>query len=603
MTTVAPFALPRWRSALLPGAISNWLTRLGERALAFPTLNSIYAQTNAPHDGHSFCERVLHALRITVHVADADMRRIPRSGGVVIVANHPFGGLDGIVLAALLGRVRADTRVLANFLLARIPEMRESCLFVDPFGGPQAAERSRSAMRAAVRWVRDGGALVVFPAGEVSHLSLARRDISDPAWSQSVARLIRAARCAVVPIYFEGRNRAVFQLAGLIHPRLRTVLLPHELLAKRGRCIHLRVGLPIQHPRLERFFAGGDADAASKLTDYLRLRTYILSGRSGDGASNRRLPNVELHQSPIVAPIPSDVLDYEIRQLPASQRLVGSGDLSVYYGSAAQLPKTLLEIGRLREETFRLVGEGTGKEIDLDRFDQHYLHLFAWDQGERRIVGAYRLGRTDELLARFGPRGLYTSTLFDFHPRLFEQISPALEMGRSFVVPEHQRDFAPLMLLWKGIGRFVTAHPRYRRIFGAVSISDEFQSMTKQLLVSFLTAHNFNHELAALARPRRPLRRRSVVGVDQRRLATLVSDVADVEELVRDLEDDRRTMPVLLRQYLRLNARLLGFNIDPDFGDVLDGLILIDLPQIARPILDRYFGRDGAAAFLALHAR
>jgi len=290
-----------------------------------------------------------------------------------------------------------------------------------------------------------------------------------------------------------------------------------------------------------------------------------------------------------------------VAALPACQHLVESGSLQVLYGSAEQLPNVLHEIGRLRETAFRLVGEGTGHEIDLDRFDAHYLHLFVWNAQQRHVVGAYRIGQTDELLKRFGAAGLYTSTLFNFSPRLLEQIDPALELGRSFVVPEYQRDYAPLLLLWKGIGRFVVTHPRYRRLFGAVSISDAFQSMTKQLLMAFLRTHSFDHALAALVHPRNPPKLPRFRDADAAGAATLVTDVADVEELVGEIESNCRSVPVLLRQYLKLNAKLLGFNVDPDFGDVLDGLVLADLVTVDRAILTRYLGREGAAAFLSHH--
>lgn len=258
----------------------------------------------------------------------------------------------------------------------------------------------------------------------------------------------------------------------------------------------------------------------------------------------------------------------------------------------------LREIGRLREVTFRAAGEGTGREIDLDRFDAHYLHLFVWNATTRRVIGAYRMGQTDVLLDRFGVNGLYTSTLFRYSAKLMRQIDPALELGRSFVALEYQRDYSPLLLLWKGIGRFVTLHPRYRHLFGAVSISDEYQSTTRQLLMSFLRAHNFDHELAAHVRPKHPPRELRGFEAEVPNAAAVVSDLADVEELIGEIESDGRGVPVLLRQYLKLNARMLGFNVDSTFGDVLDGLVLVDLMRLEPPLLKRYLGRDGAAAFL-----
>lgn len=611
ITSVAPFHLSAGALKPLPEMLRTMLRRTVERMLALPSLNEVYAAIRSKPAGGSFCDRALRALSMTFQVDESDLRRIPDSGPLIVVANHPFGGLDGLILTALLQRVRPDVRLLTNHLLRCVPELHETCFFVNPFGGAEAAVRNRAATRAAIRWVCGGGVLGVFPAGEVSHRTLRRRWVTDPPWNPSIGRLVKLTQAAVLPVHFDGQNGRLFQLVGLLHPRLRTMMLPHELLRRRGQSVRVQIGRVIPPRRLARFVgARGDgvadsAEASKQVAEYLRLRTYILKGRSapGDPAKGEgRSPGPRSRACPVIEPLPSDQVASEVASLPAHHCLVGGETLRVYYGGARQLPAVLREIGRLRESTFRLVGEGTGREIDLDRFDQHYLHLFVWNAPQRRIVGAYRLGMTDELLKRFGAAGLYTTTLFEFRPRLLHQLGSALELGRSFVVPECQRDYAPLQLLWKGIGRFVALHPRYRRLFGAVSISDDYQSLTKQLLMAFLKVHRFDHDRAGLVRPRKPPNVRPFRDADQRRLATLITDLADVEELVGDIESDRRAIPVLLRQYLKLNAKLLGFNIDPEFGDVLDGLVLVDLTTVGRAILNRYLGKDGAAAFLAYHA-
>jgi putative hemolysin len=601
----APFRLSPAAFRWLPRFAADALRSFCDRVLALPALNAVYRQTQDAPSTVPFCERALRALGVQIGVDAEDLQQVPTTGPLIAVANHPFGGLDGLILVALLQRVRPDVRLLANYLLDCIPEVHAFCFFVDPFGGPGAGRRNRAAMKSAVRWVQDGGALGVFPAGEVSHFTLRRGFVTDPPWNDAVSRLIQRARAPVLPVYFGGANSCLFQAAGLLHPRVRTVLLPRELLRSRGRMVRVEIGSPIPFGRMPRFVSarGGQCRGGGDLapmTDYLRFRTYILSGRRAPPRPPVGRTRVE-RTAPLIDAVSRSVLAAEIAALPAAQCLCETGALCVVYGRAQELPGVLREIGRLRETTFRRVGEGTGRPIDLDRFDEHYLHLFAWDAQAERIVGAYRLGPTDLLLKRFGPGGLYTSTLFRYRPRLLEQLNPALELGRSFVIPECQRDYAPLMLLWKGIGHFVALHPRYRRLFGAVSISDEFHSMTKQLLMAFLRLHRLDEGLAAMVRPRNPPKAPRFRAADERRLATLVSDVADVEQLVGEIESNRRGLPVLLRQYLKLNAKLLGFNIDPDFGGVLDGLLFVDLTTVPVPILRRYMGRDAAAAFLAFH--
>ncbi|MBI5863632.1 MAG: GNAT family N-acetyltransferase [Planctomycetes bacterium] len=607
-STTQPFQIPQSSPGRLGGILGDALRNLCERVLAFPSLNAVYSVAQTPAEDR-FCDRVLRSLGVDVQFSADDLGAIPTSGPLVVVANHPFGALDGLVLTALLQRVRPDVRVLANYVLARIPEMRATSLFVDPFGGPGAAIRNRAAMKTAVQWVAGGGALGVFPAGEVSHFTWKRGCVTDSPWSDAVARLALRTCATVVPVCFDGQNGRLFQVLGLIHPRLRTALLPRELLRLRGQTVRVEIGTPIRPQRLAGMVphpAGSKSlphAQAVQVTEYLRLRTYILMGRIGGrnvAKGGAKVPSKTVKE--IAPAISGAQLAKDVAALPAEQFLATSGSLRVCFGRADQLPHVLPEIGRLRELTFRLVGEGTGRAIDLDRFDEHYLHLFVWDAATSSILGAYRMGQTDVLLRRFGAAGLYTRTLFQYGARLLDRLDPALELGRSFVIPARQRDYAPLLLLWKGVGRFVAMNPRYRRLFGAVSISDEFQSMTKQLLMAFLKSHRFDGTLAELVRPRTPPKTPRFLHADHLRLATLVSDVDQVEELVGEIESNRRSIPVLLRQYLKLNAKLLGFNIDPDFGDVLDGLVLVDLVTVERTILNRYLGPGQATRFLAEHS-
>ena len=577
---------------------------LAERALGLRALNSVYDAIQSTAEEGEFCPRALEVLDTALEVRPDELARIPRSGPLVVVSNHPFGGLDGVALIALLRRVRPDIKVLANFLLNCIPELRSSFFFVNPFGAQTPAARDIGALRCAVQWVRGGGVLGVFPAGEVAHRTWRNRCITDPAWNPAAARIIQRTEATVLPVFFSGSNSTLFQYAGMVHPRLRTALLPRELLHKRHHPIHVRVGTPIPFRKINRF-----AEPAA-LTDYLRLRTFILRGGS-DGASlhvenasrtaAKKNPATPTAETPIVARASVEELRTELFGLPDDTLMAQVGPLAVYCATAPQIPAILREIGRLREVTFRAVGEGTGRDTDLDRFDQHYRHLFIWNRKEDELVGAYRLGTTDDILQEHGVAGFYTNTLFDFDAELVERIGPALEMGRSFVSAPYQKSHLPLMLLWKGIGRFVCRHPRYRKIFGAVSISDDFQSMTKQLLMTFLDANQYRSELAALVHAKHPPRRRAFGDFPDSLVSSVVHDLDDVDELVAEIEEKNRSMPVLLRQYLKLNARLLGFNIDPDFGDVLDGLVLIDLLCVDKPVLDRYLGKDEAEAFRTFH--
>jgi putative hemolysin len=607
MVSKSPHELPFKLGVTCRGAFRQKLFDLMgpalERFLSFPELNSIYKTVYQLEDSRHFVDKVLSVLNITYELSDEEIARIPRTGPLVVVANHPYGAIEGIVLAAVLRTVRPDVRIMANYLLHRIPELRDMMFFVDPFGGPDAVKHNIRAIRDSIDWVREGHILGVFPAGEVSHLRLNQYTVTDPPWNLSVARIIRKTRADVTPIFFNGANGPFFQLMGLVHPKLRTAMLPHELLNKKRATIPMRVGTQVPFAKIETFASDQD------LMAYLRLRTYILKNRHDRPASGRSArssftitarPNK--HQ-PIVAGQDAKVMADEIARLPASQMLIASKDLQIWYAQAAQIPHLLLEIGRLRELTFRGVHEGTGQPIDLDRFDDHYLHLFAWEKSKREVVGAYRMGPTDDILSTHGVDGLYTSTLFKYRYTLLEQISPALELGRSFIRPEYQKSYPPLLLLWKGIGVFVVRNPRYRMLFGPVSINSEYQSLSRQLIIRFLEANNFAADLSRLIRPKHPLKGKKIKPLEIRISDHVVRDMDEVSSLISEVENDQKGIPILLKQYLKVGAKFMGFNVDPNFGDVLDGLMLVDLTQTDPKILERYLGREEAASFLAYHQR
>jgi putative hemolysin len=561
--------------------------------LSLNRCSRLYAGLSAT-DPDAFCGEALRSLGIEFAPSAEDLARIPERGPLVVVANHPFGAVEGLALLAMLQRVRPDVRVMANSLLERLPQLRNSLIAVDPYGRADSPRRNLQPLRESLRWVRQGGALILFPAGEVSHLNLARRTITDPPWTQDLARIVRRTGAAVLPVYFPGANGPLFQALGLLHPRLRTALLPHEMLNKKDRQLLVRVGSPILFRKLE-----GMDDAP--MVDYLRLRTYLLARRQKPQAP--AAPSTGL--APVAEPLSPRLLAEEIARLPAESVLLESGDYRVFAAEATHIPSLLQEIGRLREITFRAAGEGTGLACDLDRFDNLYTHLILWNAESRDVVGAYRLGRSDKLLARFGTRGLYTSTLFRYRRALLENLGPALEMGRSFVRPEYQRSFSPLLLLWKGIGHFVVRHPEYRMLFGPVSISRDYSPLSRQLMAASLGTSCTIGELSHLVRPRNPLRFRPlrVKGCAAGHMRNLLRNFDEISALVADLEADGKGIPVLLRQYLGLGGKLLAFNVDADFSDVLDGLILVDLCRTEPRTLERYLGREGSRQFLAYHIR
>jgi putative hemolysin len=545
--------------------------------LGLTTLGRLYAELPRGN----FIGRALERLGIAVDVIEGELRHVPESGPAIVVANHPTGALDGLALAHAVMRRRSDVRLLGNHLLGRIPEMRDWVITVNPFD-PCSIENRRG-LRTAREWLRRGGLLVVFPAGEVSSV---RRDdgmLVDPAWQRGALTLGEWSSAVFVPAFVAAQPSRWLRLAGLVHPRLRTALLPRELLRLRNRSVTLRFGRAVTGEALEA--TGG---RAARLA-YLRARSYALEGGHDAAAAAC---------APIAPAADVTALRGDIAGLLPTHELHRAGDYSVFCAPAPLLPAILPEIGRLREISFRGAGEGTGRDRDLDRFDRNYQHLFVWHHSRGEIAGAYRIGATDRLGATRKAAPLYTHTLFRLAPEFIRAAGPALELGRSFVRPEYQRDSIVLLLLWRGIGALVAREPRYRRLFGPVSISASYSRPARGALAAYLKAVGGAGEWRHHVRPRRPypheqwlepLMQQDALGLEK------------VDQLIRQLEDGRG-VPVLIRQYGKLGARVLGLGVDAAFGNCLDALMMVDLTKVSATILQRYLGREGAAAFRRYHS-
>jgi putative hemolysin len=579
----------------------KYLARFLKSSLEYITglsyLAKEYESLDPTRSAREFVQQSFKKLNVNYKIVSGSLEDVPASGPAIVVANHPFGGMEGMLMVELLLQRRSDVKIIANNFLKRVPELSDMFIGVNPYGHKEATRQNFSAMREGIRWLKQGGLLVMFPAGDVSSIQLKNLSIVDGQWDASVSRMARLGSACVLPMHIGGYNSAGFYMASLLHPLLKTLLLPRQLINKRGSTINLSVGKRIENNRLAKL--SSDEEGAA----YLRLRTYLLSQQQLPAEEKvQRVADVSIDSEyqQIIGPLDTELLTAEIRHLPNEQLLTEAGKFQVYYARAKQIPWVLQEIGRLREISFRTVGEGTGKDLDIDLFDSFYLHLFVWNNDAREVVGGYRLGLADEIVDKYGMSGLYSYSLFKYSRSFVNRINPAVELGRSFVRPEYQRNFTPLMLLWKGIGRFVAAHPRYAVLFGPVSISNEYSSMSQQLLIEFLRLNMFDMALGRKVRPRSPYRQRPFQRLRSPQVDGLKS-IEDVSALVADIESDDKGVPVLIRQYLKLGGRMLGFNIDAQFSDVVDGLIRVDLRETDPRILQKYMGREEAQAFINYH--
>jgi len=528
--------------------------------------------------GEDFISALFAHLDLRLEVDPADLERVPASGGVAIVANHPYGAIDGLALLHVLRHRRPDLKVMVNFMLQQLEPLRDRFIGVNPFE-QLAARSSFQGMRQAAQHLADGGALGVFPAGEVSSYRKEVDAVADPRWKTPVIKLIRHAGVPVVPLWFDGANSLVFQILGMVHPSLRTLQLPREMLRMHGRSVRLRIGNPLTDKELAQFTSMDD------LARFLRAKTYSI----GSGVTVKREHFKPLlfprRARPVVEPTPVEALEHDLAGL-ADRKLNTQAEFDLYLASSVRMPNILREIGRLREVTFRAVEEGTNKAIDLDEFDHYYDHLFVWDREKRRLAGAYRVGDGRVIMDRYGKRGFYLSTLFKLGGPMRQVLASSYELGRSFVVADYQRHRLPLFMLWRGLLLHVTANPDHRYLIGPVSISGAYSKFSRRLIIEFVEKHHYDAELARHVKPRN----RFHIGIDKADGTALLEasgeDIKKLDQVIADVEESGSTVPVLLKRYLSLNAKIVGFNRDPHFNDALDGLVVLDLSKVPASVIE-----------------
>ncbi len=584
-------------ASILPAPLGNLIRPFEPKIQSFffpDELVRSLSRAGTDAEGAVFADRFLQDLQINYEVSSEDLSRIPASGPALVIANHPFGFLEGFLLLSILEKVRSDYRIVANSLLSSVAAVRSKVIGLNPFAEQKATQDNARSLRLCVEWLAQNGLLVMFPAGEVAHLTWAEQAVADPKWNATAIRLARKAGCATVPLFFDGSNSIPFQMVGTLHSSFRTLNLARELMKKRAQTVSIRIGSPIPAAVLKSY---QDAESA---TEYVRARLYLLSNRIEKTQSLFRRSSAEEIANNAPPDRSNGAIAREVEALSQGRLLLATDEYAVYLASADEIPNTLHEIGRCRELAFREAGEGAKTEIDLDRFDRHYKHLFLWHRRDQRVAGAYRLCATQDVLRSYGIGGLYTSSLFHYSSEFFDRLGPAFELGRSFVRAEYQRHYAPLLLLWKGIAKCVELRPECAVLFGAVSISNNYHPLSRVLIKNYLTRHTAS-ELVGSVRPRRGFRTPPLLPKHVRRLDALMTSLDELSASVSDLECDGKGVPVLIRHYVKIGGRVLCFNVDPKFSNALDGLIFADLREATPLMLDRCMGKTGAASFRAWH--
>lgn len=550
------------------------------------TCNKIYDKYKHL-EGLDFINALLDEFDVTFDIPEEDLKRIPKNGPFITVSNHPLGGIDGIILLKIMLEQRPDYRIIANFLLHRIEPLKPFVMPVNPFENRKDI-KSISGFKSAIAHLQNGAPLGIFPAGEVSTIKEDKK-ITDKPWEEAAMKLIKKAEVPVVPIYFHAKNSPLFYKLAKVNDVFRTAKLPSELLTQKDRKINVRIGNAI---------AVADQKEQTSLvefTDFLRRKTYMLANTFQRKNILAGIPKkLKLPKAPkkIITPIPTEIIFKEIQQLGEEKRLLVSKNYEVYLASAERIPNVLQEIGRLREITFREVGEGTNQAIDLDPFDTYYHHMFLWDSEAQKIAGAYRMGLGSKIFPMYGINGFYLQDLFRFEPELYPMMSESIEMGRAFITSEYQQKPMPLFLLWKGIVHTTLRFPEHKYLIGGVTISDRFSEFSKSLMIEFMKSNYYDPYVAQFVRPKKEYKVKLKDADKDFLFDETEADLNKFDKIIDELEPGQLRLPVLIKKYIKQNAKVVAFNVDPLFNNAVDGLMYIriaDIPEsTVKPVLEEF---------------
>lgn len=566
------------------GTFSGWLLM---KVLQISTLNKIYDRNKHLSDV-PFLNAILDEFQIKFEIHEEDLKRLPKDGAYITISNHPLGGIDGILLLKLMLEREPNFKIIANFLLHRIEPMKPYIMPVNPFENHKDAKSSVIGIKETLRHLRDGKPLGMFPAGEVSTYKDDQLMVDKP-WEEGAMKVIRKAQVPVVPIYFHAKNSRLFYLLSKISDTLRTAKLPSELLTQKDRVIKVRIGKPISVAEQNEY------ETIESYSEFLRKKTYMLANAFEKESKLLTVPSLKIPRSPkqiVTGANQINIID-EVDKLRGNDaRLLQSKNYEVFFADAKDIPNILHEIGRLREITFREVGEGTNESIDIDKFDKHYHHLFLWDSDAKVIAGAYRMGLGSQIFAKYGINGFYLQDLFRFEPELYDMMSQSIEMGRAFVIKSYQQKPMPLFLLWKGIVHTTLRYPEHKFLIGGVSISNQFSDFSKSLMIEFMKSNYYDPYIAQYIHPKKEYKVKLKDADKDFIFNETEADLVKFDKIIDELEPGSLRLPVLIKKYIKQNAKVVAFNVDPLFNNAVDGLMYIkisDIPESTmKPVMEEF---------------
>ncbi|BBB26637.1 GNAT family N-acyltransferase [Amphritea japonica] len=551
-----------------PSAIKKTTLFLLRRLFHEQEVNN-FLEENDNSEGFEFIDQVLDYFNFTYSLTNKDLMNIPSSGRVLIIANHPLGALDGLALLKMIGEIRKDVRIVANDMLASFTQLSPLLLPVDNLN---RSTRKQDIANINIALQNDE-AVIVFPAGEVSRAGA--MGIKDSHWNQGYLHFAKKTNSPLLPIYIGGKNSSLFYTVSGINKAFASLLLPREMFNKRAMNLIFKVGEPIPYSQLEKLPLPG-----SEKSKLVRKHLYRLA--------KGRKPLFKTEKT-IAHPQNRQALKKELKQ---SELLGETADGKRIYLFDYQADSVVMrEVGRLREVSFRCVGEGTGEKLDLDRYDSHYRHLILWDEEELEIVGAYRLAEAWKM-NNSEDNQLYSSTLFNYSPAMQQFFEQGIELGRSFVQPKYWGKRS-LDYLWYGIGAYLKRHPEVRYMFGPVSLSNSYPQHAKDLLVYFYSLYFPDKD--ALGKSLAPYRINQDVSCDLKKLFSGADYKEDFRTLKQQMDFLNCVVPTLYKQYADVcqegGVRFLDFGVDADFNFCVDGLVLVDMDYLKQKKRARYIGQ------------
>lgn len=570
-----------------------------EKVVGIDQLNSMLADLGPPWpDAEELVENLFERLNIRWKLENPEVFERLDDRPKVFVANHPYGLPDAFALFQLLTRYRTNIRIFANKLLAATQLDEPRLLFVDPFGSVESRGQTRKSIAEAIRHLRSGGDLALFPGRICSHLKTSDWTISDSEWTDQIRRFVEVSGGELVPLYISGRNSMLFNLSGLVHPRIRTYMLLREFM-RGGHDFTFRVGEPVTAAQLQKVSRSMSAG------NFARSMVYALKTGSPGLPDLPQLVQPELRtpeEEIAIARNPVAISGERVKRLlDGEELLLRQNGFSIYQvGTGAS--DALLDI--ICEVRFRAYASETSLSDPSqlrDKYDDFYQHLLLWDEAEQTVAGVYRYVLPD--LAKRPPTAdnLVTSSIFNLSPDFEKLLPKAMELGRAAILPEYQRGFSPLMLLWRGFLEIPNRDKRIQYLFGPVTMGKKFNPVSRELVRRFIMSNCRDDAMEGFVKPKTALRFDIPREVEIEKLERGCENFSQLGNIINGLEGGKRTFPVLFRHYANNGCKFIGFGEWPELDHATAGLTILDFNKATecRSMIQRYFGKDGALEFYA----